>query len=78
MIAVREFGATPNDDQDDTAAIQKALDAFPAGNRIVHVPSDRWIVRDTLKWPDGAHGGLAQSSRTPHVEASIPQWGRRP
>lgn len=60
VLDVREFGARPDDDADDTAAIQKALDAFPAGNRIIHVPAGRWIVRDTLKWPAGAHGGLAQ------------------
>lgn len=60
VLDVRDFGARPDDAADDTAAIQKALDAFPAGNRIIHVPAGRWIVRDTLKWPAGAHGGLAQ------------------
>lgn len=60
VLDVRAFGAKPDDAADDTAAIQKALDAFPAGNRIVHVPAGRWIVRDTLRWPAGSHGGLAQ------------------
>jgi hypothetical protein len=60
VLDVRTFGARPDDEGDDTAAIQQALDAFPSGNRIIHVPAGRWIVRDTLRWPAGAHGGLAQ------------------
>jgi len=60
IVHVRAFGATPDDDTDDTAAIQKALDAHPNGNRIVHLPRGTWIVRDTLRWPDGTHGGDAQ------------------
>lgn len=54
------FGAVPDDDQDDTAAIQQALDQHPNGNRIIYLPSGKWIVRDILKWPAGARGGLEQ------------------
>ncbi len=56
VLDVREFGAKPDDDRDDTAAIQKALDAFPNGNRIVHLPAGTWIVTDTLRWPKGDGG----------------------
>ena len=37
IMDVREFGATSDDESDDTAAIQKALDAHPNGNRIVRL-----------------------------------------
>lgn len=60
VLDVREFGAKADDDADDTAAIQKALDAFPNGNRIIHLPPGKWIVRDTLKWPQGTRGGMEQ------------------
>lgn len=60
VLDVRAFGATPDDDADDTAAIQKALDQHPNGNRIIYLPPGRWVVRDTLKWPQGARGGMEQ------------------
>lgn len=60
IVDVREFGATPDDETDDTKAIQAALDAFPNGNRIVYLPPGVFIVRDTLKWPAGDSGGVAQ------------------
>jgi hypothetical protein len=60
VLDVRTFGAVPNDVGDDTAAIQKALDEHPAGNRIVYLPPGTWVVSETLKWPTGSHGGLAQ------------------
>lgn len=60
VLDVRAFGAKPDDDVDDTAAIQKALDAHPNGNRITYLPPGKWIVRDTLKWPQGARGGQEQ------------------
>ena len=56
VLDVREFGAKADDGADDTAAIQKALDAFPNGNRIVHLPRGVWMVSDTLRWPKGAGG----------------------
>jgi hypothetical protein len=60
VLDVRAFGAKPDDDLDDTAAIQQSLDQHPSGNRIIYLPPGRWIVRDTLKWPAGARGGLEQ------------------
>lgn len=60
VLDVRDFGGKPDDADDDTAAIQKALDAHPAGNRIVYLAPGTWIVTETLRWADGAHGGLSQ------------------
>jgi hypothetical protein len=59
IVDVRDYGAQPDDDADDTAAIQKALDAFPNGNRIVYLPRGVWLVNDTLRWPAGQSGGEA-------------------
>jgi len=60
VLDVRAFGAVADDDRDDTAAIQQALDQHPNGNRIIYLPPGRWFVRDTLKWPRGARGGAEQ------------------
>ena len=59
--SVTEFGAVPDDDGDDTAAIQRALDAlqpgewlvFPPG-RYVHSTRLRVQVRGTKLWGRGA------------------------
>ncbi len=56
VLDVREYGAKADDGGDDTAAIQKALDAFPNGNRIVYLPAGEWVVSDTLRWPRGEGG----------------------
>ncbi len=40
------FGAKPDDDGDDTAAIQKALDA---GKPVVYLPAGRYVVSRTLR-----------------------------
>jgi hypothetical protein len=60
IVDVREYGAVPDDEGDDTAAIQSALDAYPNGNRIVYLPPGVFVVRDTLRWPAGDGGGNAQ------------------
>ncbi len=60
IVDVREYGAIADDDGDDTKAIQTALDAFPDGNRMVYVPAGIFIVRDTLRWPAGENGSVAQ------------------
>ncbi len=60
IVDVREYGAIADDDGDDTKAIQAALDAFPNGNRIVYLPAGVFIVRDTLRWPAGENGSVAQ------------------
>jgi len=53
------YNATPNDDKDDTQAIQKALDDNPSGNKIIYLPNGVYIVSDTLRWSSGPHSGWA-------------------
>lgn len=60
VLAVTDYGAIPNDGCDDTAGIQKALDQFPNGNRIIYLPPGEYHVTNTLRWPDGPHGGTKQ------------------
>lgn len=60
IVDVRAYGATADDDSDDTAAIQAALDAFPNGNRIVYLPPGVFVVRETLEWPSGETAAAAQ------------------
>lgn len=60
IIDVRDFGGVPDDAGDDAAAIQKALDLHPNGNRIIYLAPGKWLVSDTLKWPQGERGGLEQ------------------
>lgn len=60
VIDVRDLGAKPDDAVDDTALIQRALDAHPNGNRIIYLAPGTWLVSDTLRWAAGEHGGQAQ------------------
>lgn len=53
LVNVQDYGAVPDDEGDDTAAIQAALDAFPSGNRIVFLPPGVYLLSDTLRWPTG-------------------------
>jgi hypothetical protein len=38
---------------DDTRAIQKALDDYPNGNRIIYLPKGVYLVSSMLSWPEG-------------------------
>lgn len=60
VIDARTFGAVPDDELDDTAAIQAALDAYPNGNRIIYLAAGVFLVKDTLRWPAGDSPGDAQ------------------
>ncbi|MDF1859830.1 MAG: glycosyl hydrolase family 28-related protein [Verrucomicrobiales bacterium] len=51
VLKVTDFGAIPDDNKDDTGAIQEALDQYPSGNRIIYLPPGKYLVRNTLKWP---------------------------
>lgn len=87
VLDVREFGAKADDDVDDAASIQKALDAFPNGNRIVYLPRGTWIVTDTLRWPKGEGGngekrtilqGAGMALTKIVVPPSTPAFGDQP
>lgn len=42
---------------DDTAAIQKALDAHPSSGAIIYLPNGIYRISDTLHWPHGNNPG---------------------
>lgn len=44
---IRTFGATADDDVDDTAAIQRAIDAAPAGG-VVYLPAGRYVINQDV------------------------------
>ena len=54
------YFAIPNDDQDDTAAIQRALSDHPNSNAVIYLPDGVYIITDTLRWPAGTSGSHAQ------------------
>ena len=49
--AMRDFGAKGDDKTDDTAAVQKAIDAARGHGKdaIAYLPSGRYVITDTLK-----------------------------
>jgi len=49
---------------DATAAIQQALDDHANANRIIFLPAGEYTISNTLRWGDGAHGGMAQKRTT--------------
>ncbi|MBD2356192.1 hypothetical protein H6G41_16425 [Tolypothrix sp. FACHB-123] len=52
-VTAPEYGAIPNDSQDDTEAIQKALSRFPAGGRVIYLPNGVYNISNSLHWPKG-------------------------
>lgn len=56
VIDVTRLGAIPNDDKDDTVAIQKALNQQANGNRIIYLPKGTYLISDRLNWPSGNGG----------------------
>ncbi|BAY22309.1 hypothetical protein NIES2100_20720 [Calothrix sp. NIES-2100] len=55
-VTAPEYGARPNDSQDDTEAIQKALSKFPAGSRVIYLPNGVYNISNSLYWPKGKRG----------------------
>src|ERR1700710_1868305 len=49
-LEVTDFGARPDDDQDDTEALKKALAATltAPGAVVLHLPKGRFVISDTL------------------------------
>jgi parallel beta-helix repeat protein len=69
VFNVIDFGATGDGYTDDTAAIQRALDAaYQAGGGIVQLPAGTFIIRGTA---DPSHGGLQIRSNTELVGAGV-------
>ncbi len=48
VINVLDYGAKPNDGQDDTLAIQQALADHPTGNHVFYFPHGVYDISDTL------------------------------
>jgi hypothetical protein len=53
-VSARDFGAKGDGIADDTAAIQKALDAMSPGGGVVHLPAGQYKLSDSLRVPHGA------------------------
>lgn len=49
VVHVTAYGAVPDDGQDDTAAIQAALERHPSGNHIFYFPKGVYHISETLK-----------------------------
>lgn len=45
------YWASPDDDRDDTQAIQQALNDYPAGNRIIYFPAGTYLISSPLQLP---------------------------
>jgi hypothetical protein len=45
-VNARDFGATPDDDTDDTAALQEAIDA--SAGEVILIPAGRYVLSDRL------------------------------
>ncbi|MBW3625931.1 MAG: glycoside hydrolase family 55 protein [Armatimonadetes bacterium] len=57
IVNVREWGAMGDGIQDDTPAIQKAIDAHPNRNKIIYLPNGVYRISDTIRWSRGPRGG---------------------
>src|SRR6476659_8562647 len=62
VLNVKDLGARGDGLRDDTAAIQKALNAYANGGRIIYLPDGIYRVSDTLKWPRGTREGSEEKN----------------
>ncbi|MFH1405755.1 MAG: glycosyl hydrolase family 28-related protein [Nanoarchaeota archaeon] len=57
-VNILDYGAVPNDNKDDWAAIQKALDELKqntgSGNYVIFMPAGTYQISDTLQPPNSA------------------------
>lgn len=56
------YNAVPNDDKDDTQAIQRALADHPNQGAILYLPNGVYVITDTLRWPHGESGGAEEKN----------------
>jgi Pectate lyase superfamily protein len=63
-LTLPPYSATPNDDTDDTQAINRALEDHANGNRVLFLPPGTYRVSDTLRWGQGDKGGHEQKRTT--------------
>jgi hypothetical protein len=49
VIDVTDYGAVPDDEGDDYAAIQRALDQHPSGNHVFYFPAGTYLLSETLR-----------------------------
>jgi hypothetical protein len=52
QVSVADFGAIPNDSNDDIAAFQAAITSLPASGGIIFIPAGIWDLSATLTLPD--------------------------
>jgi len=65
---VRDFGAVPDDDRDDTDAIQSALDAMKSGETLVFSPG-RYLISRTVRVQ---HSGVTVTGPKAIIHATNP------
>ena len=56
-VTAAPYNAVPDDDLDDTSAINQALADHPDGNFIIFLPSGTYDISDRLDWPAAPGGG---------------------
>jgi len=81
LVPVTLFGATPDDDTDDTKAILAALAAARDQGMVTYIPSGTYLVSDTLKCRQQAsHNGRrwVEQRRKPCVVVGADGGGKRP
>ncbi len=72
VVSVSAYGAKPDDQTDDTAAIKKAL----ASNRSVLLPKGVYLISDTITL--GANNNLLGVGKTASVLRENPSWKPSP
>lgn len=78
FLSVRSYGATGNGNTDDTAAVQRALNAAAAGDLICYFDAGTYVVTSTITIPPGSKVigesySVILSSGTFFANAAAPQ-----
>lgn len=67
LVDVTAYGAKPNDQQDDTASIQRAFNENSGNGSVIFLPAGEYLISDTIKWPGRRSFNCLQGAGREHT-----------
>ena len=68
---VAQYGATPDDDTDDTDAIQKAFEENNGSGAVIYLRPGRYLISDTIDWMGRRSNTILQGAGIEHTTIQL-------